>query len=187
MFRTRAALGNQPVSDSSALSRERQRSHGWAIYHLSVIDSDRIGTQNRCTLPMVSVLSHEIGEWADDPLTLNYNGNNTPCGILEVGDPLEGNPNYGAHPYKLNRFTYNLQDLVTLPYFGAPIGTSVNGWLSFQDASLSICSNGAGRRKISTRPALGRGSLRTACLRTGEVMELLFMHSQLDLDSRAEV
>ena len=75
---------------------------------------------------MVSVLSHEIGEWADDPLTLNYNSNNTPCGILEVGDPLEGNPNYGAHPYKLNRFTYNLQDLVTLPYFGAPIGTSIS-------------------------------------------------------------
>ena len=39
----------------------------------------------------VSALSHEVGEWADDPLTVNYNGNNTPCGILEVGDPLENN------------------------------------------------------------------------------------------------
>ncbi len=30
----------------------------------------------------VSALSHEVGEWADDPLTVNFNGNNTPCGIL---------------------------------------------------------------------------------------------------------
>jgi hypothetical protein len=72
----------------------------------------------------VSALSHEIGEWADDPL-LN-NGNNTPCGILENGDPLEGNANYGGYPYVLHGFTYNLQDLVTLPYFGAPASTSVN-------------------------------------------------------------
>ena len=91
----------------------------------------------------VSALSHEVGEWADDPLTVNYNGNNTPCGILEVGDPLEGNPNYGGYPYTLHGFTYNLQDLVTLPYFGAPPSTSVNNWFTFQGESLSICQNGS--------------------------------------------
>jgi hypothetical protein len=92
----------------------------------------------------VSALSHEIGEWIDDPLTVNYNGNNTPCGILEVGDPLEGESNYGGFPYVLHGFTYNLQDLVTLPYFGAPTSTSVNGWLSFQgNSTLSVCSNGS--------------------------------------------
>jgi hypothetical protein len=92
----------------------------------------------------VSALSHEIGEWADDPLTVNYNGNNTPCGILENGDPLEGESNYGGFPYVLHGFTYNLQDLVTLPYFGAPTSTSVHGWLSFQgNSSLSVCSNGS--------------------------------------------
>ncbi len=92
----------------------------------------------------VSALSHEIGEWADDPLTVNFNGNNTPCGILENGDPLEGLANFGAFPYVLHGFTYNLQDLVTLPYFGAPTSTSVNGWLSFQgNSSLSVCSNGS--------------------------------------------
>jgi hypothetical protein len=92
----------------------------------------------------VSALSHEIGEWADDPLTVNYNGNNTPCGILEDGDPLEGLSNYGAFPYVLHGFTYNLQDLVTLPYFGAPATTSVNHWFSFQgNSSLSVCSNGS--------------------------------------------
>jgi hypothetical protein len=91
----------------------------------------------------VSALSHEVGEWADDPLTVNYNGNNTPCGILEVGDPLEGNANYGGYPYSLHGFTYNLQDLVTLPYFGAPPSTTVNNWFTFQGESLSVCQNGS--------------------------------------------
>jgi hypothetical protein len=91
----------------------------------------------------VSALSHEVGEWADDPLTVNYNGNNTPCGILEVGDPLENNANYGAYKYTLNGFTYNLQDLVTLPYFGAPPSTSVNDWFTFQGESLGVCQNGS--------------------------------------------
>ena len=36
----------------------------------------------------VSALSHEVGEWMDDPLT--NGGNGSPCGILENGDPLEG-------------------------------------------------------------------------------------------------
>jgi len=91
----------------------------------------------------VSALSHEVGEWMDDPLTVNYNGNNTPCGTLEVGDPLENNPNYGAYHYTLNGFQYNLQDLTTLPYFGAPPNTSVNDWFTFQGESLSVCQNGS--------------------------------------------
>jgi hypothetical protein len=92
----------------------------------------------------VSALSHEVGEWADDPLVVNIGGNNTPCGALEVGDPEENDANFGGFPYTLNGFTYNLQDLVTLPYFGAPTSTSVNGFLSFQgNSSLFVCSNGA--------------------------------------------
>lgn len=92
----------------------------------------------------VSALSHELGEWANDPLIASPNGNQTPCGILEVGDPLEGEANYGGFPYTVNGFTYNLQDMVFLPYFGAPTSTSVNGWLSFQhNTSISICSNGS--------------------------------------------
>jgi hypothetical protein len=87
----------------------------------------------------VSALSHEIGEWTDDPLT----NNNSPCGILEVGDPLEGLPNYGAYPYVLHGFTYDLQDLVTLPYFGAPPSTTVNDWFSFQGRSLTVCEHGS--------------------------------------------
>ncbi len=90
----------------------------------------------------VSALSHEAGEFMDDPLVVNPNGNPVACGILEVGDPLEGNPNYGGYPYTVNGFQYNLQDLVTLPYFGAPTSTSVNGYSTFQGEVLGVCSNG---------------------------------------------
>ena len=86
----------------------------------------------------VSALSHEVGEWMDDPFI-----NNPGCGgLLEDGDPLEGGPNFGAVPFTLNGFTYNLQDLVFLQYFGQSPSTSVNGWFSFQNANLSVCSNG---------------------------------------------
>lgn len=90
----------------------------------------------------VSALSHEVGEWVDDPL-VNNNGNSSPCGILEVGDPLESNSNYGAYPYTLNGFTYNLQDLVTLPYFGAPASTTVAGEFTFHNEGLTVCENGS--------------------------------------------
>jgi hypothetical protein len=88
----------------------------------------------------VSALSHEVGEWADDPLT----NNSVACGILEVGDPEETFTNYGGFPYAVNGFSYNLQDLVFLPYFGAKASTSVNSWLSFQGNpfGLTVCSNG---------------------------------------------
>lgn len=90
----------------------------------------------------VSALSHELGEWATDPLVTN-SGNNTPCGILEVGDPLENEANYGGYPYTVNGFTYNLQDLVMLPYFGAPTSTSVKGWSTFHGTTLTVCQNGS--------------------------------------------
>ena len=90
----------------------------------------------------VSALSHEVGEWADDPLYPTQNG--SPCGILENGDPLEGTANYGGYPYVLHGFTYNLQDLVFLRYFDAPANTSVNSWWSFQNYPFTrICQNGS--------------------------------------------
>jgi hypothetical protein len=86
----------------------------------------------------VSALSHEIAEWLDDPF-VNNRVNCTDNSILEVGDPLEGETNYGGYPYALNGFTYNLQSLVFLGYFGAPRTTSVNSWLSFQNDETHVC------------------------------------------------
>jgi len=91
----------------------------------------------------VSALSHELGEWIDDPNTNNPVP--SACGsgaILEVGDPLEGNSNYGGYAYTVGGVTWDLQDLVLLPYFGAPASTSVNGWSTFQGESIAFCSNG---------------------------------------------
>ena len=110
-----------------------------AYAHFTYIGTPTIFAQD------VSALSHEIGEWLDDPLVVNTGGNPVSCGILETGDPEEGFSNYGAFSYTLNGFTYNLQDLVYLEYFGAPNTTSVDGGTeSFQDNpfKLGICSNG---------------------------------------------
>jgi hypothetical protein len=88
----------------------------------------------------VSALSHEIGEWMDNPFfgtnTVGCNDNSQ----LEVGDPLEHNQQtFGAFPYKLNNFTYHLQSLVWIGYFGAPRSDSANKWLSFQNDEPSVC------------------------------------------------
>jgi hypothetical protein len=110
-----------------------------AYSHFTYIGTPGIFAQD------VSALSHEAGEWLDDPLVVNTNGNPVACGILEVGDPEEGFTNYGAFPYTLGGFTYNLQDLVYLEYFGAPKTTSVDGGAeSFHDNpfGLGICNNG---------------------------------------------
>jgi hypothetical protein len=86
----------------------------------------------------VSAFSHEIGEWMDDPFTDN-DVNCADNSLMEVGDPLENNPNYGGFPYTVKGRTYNLQSLVFLGYFGAPPSTSVNSWLSFQNDEQSVC------------------------------------------------
>jgi hypothetical protein len=89
----------------------------------------------------VSAWSHELGEWLDD-YTIN---NQEPCGgIYEVGDPLEGEANYGAYAYKgTNGFSYNLQDLVTPPYFGAKSKLSLGKKLSLVGKfTLGVCSRG---------------------------------------------
>jgi hypothetical protein len=58
---------------------------------------------------------------------------------MEVGDPLVKKPNYGAWPYTLSGFTYNLQSLVFIDFFGAPRSGPVNNWLSFQDDEPYAC------------------------------------------------
>lgn len=87
----------------------------------------------------VSAFSHELGEWEDDPFPgsniVRCNDNS----YMEVGDPLEGLGNYGAFPYKDHHFTYNLQSLVYMPYFGAPLSDSANKWYALQDDMSYVC------------------------------------------------
>ena len=93
----------------------------------------------------ISALSHELGEWIVDPFVDNLAP--TLCGargnsLMENGDPLENNPDFGDFPYTVNGFTYHPQDLVFMPYFGAPPTTSVNSFFTFQGEKLSVCQNG---------------------------------------------
>ena len=88
----------------------------------------------------VSALSHEMGEWLNDPLT----NNKSPCGAYEVGDPLENTANNGNYVYVVGgSMTYHLQDLAAPPYFGAPASTTLAGRATFQGTKLGVCANGA--------------------------------------------
>ncbi len=80
-------------------------------------------------------LSHEIGEWMNDPLGDNLTapwghiGQVGGCQAnLEVGDPLTGTD---LAPVKMpNGFSYHLQELAFFSWFyGAP-STAVHGWFS---------------------------------------------------------
>jgi hypothetical protein len=87
----------------------------------------------------IDALSHELGEWVDDPFTTS----NSPCGILEVGDPIEVLSNYGTFPVTFNGVTWHPQALTFLEYFGAPANTSANNWLDNQHLLTSVCQNGS--------------------------------------------
>jgi hypothetical protein len=87
----------------------------------------------------IDAFSHELGEWVDDPFTTS----NSPCGILEVGDPIEGLANYGTFAVTSNGVTWHPQALTFLEYFGAPANTSANNWLDNQHLLTSICQHGS--------------------------------------------
>jgi hypothetical protein len=87
-------------------------------------------------IPDVSVLSHEVGEWMNDPFGNNpvpawgHIGQVAGCqNNLEVGDPLSGTlapPIFNQN----NGFTYHLQELAFFSWFyGAP-SVGVHGWFS---------------------------------------------------------
>jgi hypothetical protein len=82
----------------------------------------------------VHAMSHELGEWLDDPFGLNPTpgwqaGQATQCQAnLEVGDPVTG----VAFEVPLDGMTYHPEDLVFLPWFArASPSASVNGWYTF--------------------------------------------------------
>jgi len=98
------------------------------------------------SLTDIDALSHELGEWMDDPTTRNFIpawgnvGQQLGCAFsLEVGDPLTGT----AAEITMNGFTYHPQDLAFLPWFEhKQRSTSVNGWFSFQNSftgSQHVC------------------------------------------------
>ena len=94
------------------------------------------------TLPFsadVSALSHELAEWIDDP----YTSNTSPCGIYEVGDPIERNANYGDFTYTLNGVDYHLQDEALIPYFGGPNGVTLGNMSTLASGNLRVCQNGS--------------------------------------------
>lgn len=89
----------------------------------------------------VSTLSAELGDWVDDPLYPTQN--ETVCGTLGVAGPLAATPNSGIYAYPLHGFTYHLQDMVFLRYYGGPADGSVNNWWTFQGYPFTqVCQNG---------------------------------------------
>src|SRR5579864_2211726 len=79
----------------------------------------------------IHALSHELGEWMDDPFVRSLVpswgnvGQESGCSLsLEVGDPVTGI----ATTITMNGFTYHPEDLVFLPWFSRQTpSTSVNG------------------------------------------------------------
>jgi hypothetical protein len=106
--------------------------------HFAFMDQS---TTNQVFSSDVSALSHEIGEWMDDPYINNTQG---ACGgILENGDPLENTADFGDFIQTVSGYDYHIQDLVFLKYFGQTPSTSVNGWWTFQNYPItSVCQFG---------------------------------------------
>lgn len=90
----------------------------------------------------VSILSHEVDEWMNDPMVSNptppwgNTGQVVGCQAnLEVGDPLTGT--FIPAVTMPNGFTYHLQELAFFSwFFGAP-SIGVNGWFSDNDTFLT--------------------------------------------------
>jgi len=112
--------------------------NGQTYSFAAVIDPDAFAAD-------IGALSHEVGEWMVDPFV----DNQCACGgLMEVGDPLETEPNYGYFPYTgSNGLSYHPQDLVFINYFGAPRNTSLKNWFTFQDETnvTAPCDRGSER------------------------------------------
>jgi hypothetical protein len=93
----------------------------------------------------ISAMSHEVGEWQNDPNTVNptppwgHIGQVSGCQAnLEVGDPLSGTTFTDA----LNGFTYNPQELAFFSWFyHQKPSLGVNGWYSDQGTFTTPAAN----------------------------------------------
>ena len=119
-----------------------------SVQTFAILDFDTTGVFGLSGLD-TAIMSHEVGEWMDDPL----GGNPTPAwghtgqvvgcqNNLEVGDPLTGNliPNV-----TLNGYTYHLQELAFFSWFyGAP-SIALNGMFSdngtFKSDAGPVCAS----------------------------------------------
>lgn len=81
----------------------------------------------------VLVLSHELGEWVNDPFINNMS---PPVGFgggfcspvpTEIGDFLRGGV---ATKVSADGYTYHLQEMAFLPWFFGGASPSINGWYS---------------------------------------------------------
>jgi hypothetical protein len=121
-----------------------------ALQTYAVVDYDTTGLFGS-GVQDITIMSHEIAEWMDDPALIRTppgnptTGNPTPPwgGVgqvpvscqsnLEVGDPLFGPipPNPAPVPIRMSNFTYHVQDLAFKSWFyhDSP-SVGVNGWYS---------------------------------------------------------
>jgi hypothetical protein len=118
-------------------------------YHSSFINQNNVlqtyivsnyETNGFTDVPDVAVMSHEVGEWMNDPTASFTNaGNIVPVWFsefndagcqdnLEVGDPLAGPPE-ALYQIKMPGFTYTVQDLAFKAWFFQDDGSTVaNGF-----------------------------------------------------------
>ena len=106
---------------------------GGQTYGVAMYDNSKFfGNSSRD----ISAMSHEVGEWQNDPSTVNptpawgHIGQVTGCqSNLEVGDPLSGT----TFNVKLGGFTYHPQELAFFSWFyRQKPSLGVNGWYSDQ-------------------------------------------------------
>jgi hypothetical protein len=100
----------------------------------SVADFDTTGLFG-VAFANTAVIAHELGEWANDPYTINLvppwggTGQVSGCqGNLEVGDPLTGT--IVPTVKQPNGFTYDLQELAFFSWFFGGPSIGINGWFS---------------------------------------------------------
>jgi hypothetical protein len=89
------------------------------------------------------ILSHELAEWANDPLTNNYvpmwkfpNEECSQNNLLEVADPMSNGPTADQldlyYKVRVNNFDYTIQNAMVWEWFtGKPTSAACNGWFTF--------------------------------------------------------
>ncbi|HTA23354.1 MAG TPA: hypothetical protein VK763_07455 [Terriglobales bacterium] len=92
-----------------------------------------------CYAEDVAALSHEVAEWLDDPFNNNMVPQQGDCpGFLEVADVFS-TPQY-YYPYTVNGFTYHLQDLMFVNWWGDTTNEPPNGLFDFQGLVTGVCT-----------------------------------------------